>query len=339
MNHQGIWVLAEQLSGHVQRVSYELLARGRLLADKRRTELTAVLMTRAAADADIRQLLLCGADRVIVMQHEALEHFLPEPYCACLLNLVRSRSPEVVLAAATSVGRTIMPMVAALAHTGLTADCTELEIDASTGNLLQTRPAIGGNILATIQTPRHRPQMVTVRPRSAAPAASDASREALSRDAGRVERVVPAPELLATRVRRVGFVPADDKLGLQDADRVVCAGRGIKRAATVEMIRKLAGAMGAAVGASRDVVDRGWMSYPHQVGLSGKTISPSVYVGVGVSGSIQHLAGMQTSKTIIAINTDPDAQIFRVADVGIVGNLFDVVPALIERLGRKEDRP
>jgi electron transfer flavoprotein alpha subunit len=219
-----------------------------------------------------------------------------------------------------------MPYVAVRACAGLTADCTVLDIEKETGNLLQTRPAIGGNILATIKTPRHRPQMATVRPRSTRPAPPTPGRK------GEIVHL-PAPAgLLGGRMRRVGFVADEGEHGLQDADVVVAVGRGIKKSQNIPLMAALAQALNAALGASRDVVDRGWLSYPHQIGLSGKTVTPKLYIGAGVSGSIQHLAGMQTSETIVAINTDPDAQIFRVADFGIVGDLFEIVPVLTEKI-------
>jgi electron transfer flavoprotein alpha subunit len=219
-----------------------------------------------------------------------------------------------------------MPYVAIKAGAGLTADCTGLDIEPETGNLLQTRPAIGGNIMAVIKTPQARPQMATVRPHSTRPAARQTGRS------GEIIHVPPPAEALAGGVAWEGFTPNTDAHTLQDAAVVVVVGRGIKKAENIPLAKALADALGAALGATREVVDRGWMSYPHQVGLSGKTISPKLYVGVGVSGSIQHLAGMQTCETIVAINSDPDAPIFRVADFGIVGDLFDVVPALTARI-------
>jgi len=324
--HEGVWILAEQSGGRVQRVAHELLTRARTLADKRGAELTAVVIGADLIEDDSRELIERGADRVLVMQDPALAHFLVEPYAACLLHAIRHGRPEILLAAATSQGRTLMPYVAVKAGTGLTADCTHLDIDPVTGNLLQTRPAIGGNIMATIETPRHRPQMATVRPRSAPPAPRIPGR------AGRVERIQPPRELLRSRIERLDLISSDSEHGLQDADVVVSVGRGVKRADNVATVQRLAHALGAALGASRDVVDRGWLSYPHQVGLSGKTVSPRLYVAVGISGAIQHLAGMQTSETIVAINNDPDAPIFNVADIGIVGDLFEVVPALIEAI-------
>ncbi|HOQ62132.1 MAG TPA: electron transfer flavoprotein subunit alpha/FixB family protein, partial [Vicinamibacterales bacterium] len=210
---------------------------------------------------------------------------------------------------------------------GLTADCTQLEIDPATGELLQTRPAIGGNIMATIRTPLCRPQMATVRPRSMKPAPPDPGR------AGEIERLTVPPELLRSRVRRVAFEPADDEGGgIQKAEVVVAAGRGLKKGANFDLVRRLARALNAGVGASRDAVDRGWIGYPHQVGLSGKTISPRLYFCAGISGSVQHLAGIKTAEHIIAVNLNPDAQIFKVADYGVVADLFELLPLLTEKL-------
>jgi len=323
MDCQGVWVLAEQSGGRVQRISHELLTRGRELADKRGAELTAVIFGSGIAVGDLQELIDRGADRVIAMEAPGLEHFLVEPYAACMLKLIADRRPEIIIAGATTTGRTLMPYVAVKANAGLTADCTALDIEPETGNLLQTRPAIGGNIMATIKTPTHRPQMATVRPRSTKPAPRQQGRK------GEIVRVNAPGELMGSRVRRVGFVKDEAEHGLQEADVVVTVGRGIKKGENLKVVTPLVEALDAALGASRDVVDRGWLSYPHQVGLSGKTVSPKLYVAVGVSGSIQHLAGMQTSETIVAVNSDPDAQIFRVADFGIVGDLFEVVPALV----------
>jgi len=326
VEYKGVWILAEQAGGRIQRISHELLTRGRELADKRRTDLTAVVFGHRVAQADLEELIARGADRVIAMEAAELEHFLVEPYAACLLKLIAEHRPEILIAGATSTGRTLMPYVATRADAGLTADCTVLDIEPETGHLLQTRPAIGGNILATIKTPRHRPQMATVRPRSTQPAPRRPGRQ------GKITHLTAPAELLASRIRRVGFVPGEDKHGIQDADVVVTVGRGIKKAENVKLVRPLAEALDASLGATRDAVDRGWLSYPHQVGLSGKTVTPKLYVAVGVSGSIQHLAGMQTAETIVAINSDPAAQIFRVADFGIVGDLFAVVPILTEKI-------
>ena len=328
MEYEGVWILAEQSGGRVGRIGHELLTRARALAEKRHAEVTALIFGCDIDAGDLQELIDRGADRVVAVEAPELAHFLVEPYAACMLKIIADYRPEIIIAGATSTGRTLMPYVAVKAHTGLTADCTELDIEDETGNLLQTRPAIGGNIMATIKTPSHRPQMATVRPHStrAAPPADGRS--------GEIVRIEAPAELLTGRIRRVDFLPSEDARGIQDADVVVAVGRGIKKGQNVPVVQDLADSLDAALGATRDVVDRGWLSYPHQIGLSGKTITPKLYVGAGASGSIQHLAGMQTSENIIAINTDPDAHIFRVADIGVVGDLFEVVPLLAEKIRR-----
>ena len=324
--YSGVWVLGEQKSGKVQTISYELLARGRHLAAKRAVQLTAVILGPAGEDG-LRELIARGADRVIVVAAPELEHFLPEPYARVLEHLIRAYKPEILVAGATSTGRTLMPLVAVRCHAGLTADCTQLEIEEGTGNLLQVRPAIGGNIMATIKSPSHRPQLSTVRPRSAKPAPAEPSRT------GTVVRETVPPELLHSRVKFLGFESAaGDGANIEEADAVVSGGRGLKKRENFSLIHKLAKALNAAVGASRDAVDRGWIGYPHQVGLSGKTVSPKLYLCAGISGSIQHLAGIKTAEHIVAINTNPEAQIFKVANFGIVGDVFEVVPILIRKL-------
>ena len=332
MEHKGVWILAEQSGSRVRRISHELLTRGRQLADKRGADLTAVILGCGIHGGDLQGLIDRGADRVLAVEAPRLEHFLVEPYAACLGWLIRQHHPEIIIAGATSTGRTLMPYVAVKVRAGLTADCTHLDIEKKSGNLLQIRPAIGGNILATIRTPDRRPQMATVRPRSAKPAAPRAGRT------GQVLRVGPPKELLDGRITRIGFVADEAEHTIQDADLIVSVGRGIKKGRNVPLVSALADAMEAALGASREVVDRGWLGYPHQVGLSGKTVSPRLYLAVGLSGSIQHLAGMQTAETIVAVNSDADAGIFQVADFGIVGDLFEVVPALTERINRARGR-
>ena len=326
MDYEGVWILAEQTGGRVTRIGHELLTRARTLAEKRNTNVTALIFGSDINADDLQELIDRGADRVIAVEAEALTHFLVEPYAACMLKIIADYRPEIIIAGATSTGRTLMPYVAIKAPAGLTADCTVLDIEDETGNLLQTRPAIGGNIMATIKTPSHRPQMATVRPRSTKPAPRVEGRT------GEIVRIEAPPELLSSRMRRVDFVPSEDAHGIQDADVVVAVGRGIKKGENVPVMQELADSLDAALGATRDVVDRGWMSYPHQIGLSGKTVTPKLYIGAGASGSIQHLAGMLTSENIVAINSDPDAQIFRVADIGVVGDLFEVVPALVEKI-------
>jgi electron transfer flavoprotein alpha subunit len=331
--YRDVWVFAEQDAGTLTRIGFELLTRGRRLADKRGCALVAVVFAESICDDQLRRLIACGADRVVAVEHPSLAYYLPGPWGACLAGLIKQRRPEILLAGATSTGRTLMPHVAVKVHAGLTADCTELDIEEGTGHLLQTRPAIGGNILATIKTETHRPQMATVRPRSTQPARLVAERQ------GEIERMEPPEALPPSRVRRVDFLPVDDEHPLQDADRVVTVGRGVKKADNLPVVEEFAEALDAALGATRDVVDRGWLSYPHQIGLSGKTVTPKLYIGAGVGGSIQHLAGMQTAETIVAINTDPEAQLFKVADFGIVGDMHQVLPVLTQLLREGHENP
>jgi len=325
------WILAERRSGGLDVVSFELLARARALADSRGALLAAVVPTSSLSEKDAEALIAHGADSVIAVEHPLLRDFLCEIWAEVLLNLVRERKPEVFLAAATTTGRTLMPYLAAKLGTGLTADCTELAIEKDTGLLLQTRPAIGGNIMATIKTARHKPQMATVRPHSMQPLSPDPGRR------GTVIRLAcdplagkdsPEPPVRILALER----NIEDFENLEGARIVVSGGRGLKKADNFKLIRELARTLGAVVGASREAVDRGWISYPHQVGLSGKTISPEIYLGAGISGAIQHLAGIRTAKTIISINTDPEAPIHAVADLAIVGDLFEILPRLTARL-------
>lgn len=322
--NEALWILAEQRHGELQSVSFELLARGLELAKQRQLRLNAVVIGSNLTDDVLRGLIDRGADRVIAVDAPELAEFNLELYAANLLDLLRREMPEIVIAGATSSGRTLLPYVAMTLHAGLTADCTELSIEPSTGLLLQTRPAIGGNIMATIKCPRHRPQMATVRPKSCRPAPVQSGRQ------GEIVRLTSVAS--SCQISCTGFQLSDDDCGIQNAETVVVVGRGIKKAENLSLVRELATVMGAALGASREVVDRGWLSYPHQIGLSGKTITPKLYIGLGVSGSIQHLAGMQTAATIVAVNTDPEAQIFHVADFGIVGSLIEVVPVLIRSI-------
>lgn len=327
VEYKGVWILAEQGGGVVQRISHELLSRGRQLADKRGCDLTAMILGNNIDEDGLHGLIDRGANRVIAMEAPQLEYFLVEPYAKCMMKLLEDYRPEILIAGATTTGRTLLPYVAVKIHAGLTADCTVLDIEDETGNLLQTRPAIGGNILATIKTPDHRPQMATVRPRSTPPAAVIQQNRA-----GEIVRLTAPKELLASRIKRTGFTPLEDAHNIEDADVVVAVGRGIKKADNLHVVRELTESLDGALGASRDAVDRGWMTYPHQIGLSGKTVTPKLYIGVGISGAIQHLAGMQTAENIVVINNDPEAQLFRVADIGIIGDLFEVVPVLTKKI-------
>ncbi len=325
-SYRGVWVYAEQKKGEIQGVTFELLSAGRRLADRKEVELSAVLIGGEVA-GQARELIRRGADRVYLIEYDKLTEFIDEPYSRILSRLIKEHKPEIVLTGATVIGRSLIPRVAADIYTGLTADCTGLEIDDESGLLLQTRPAFGGNIMATIFCEDYRPQMATVRHKVMKEAPPDDSRE------GEVIRVEIKPEELTARTR---FLDSVEELGytvnITEADIIVSGGRGLKDPAHFSLIQELADLLGGAVGASRAAVDAGWIPYSHQVGQTGKTVQPKVYIACGISGAIQHLVGMQSADVIIAINKDPDAPIFSVATYGLVGDLFEVIPALIKEL-------
>lgn len=330
MEYSGVWTLAEMEGDRIKDVSFELLTRGRELASKRETELSSILIGGSTTEERVEELLFRGADRVITVCHKELKDFIVETYSRVLAYLIKEYCPEILLAAATTKGRTLMPHVAIKVKTGLTADCTELHIEEETGNLLQTRPAIGGNIMATIKTPDHRPQMATIRPRTTPPSPVDRSRE------GEIVAIDFKREWMDKRVKKISSRrERGEEVNIQDADILVSGGRGLKKRENFVLLEELSKALGGKIGSSREAVDRGWISYPHQVGLSGKTVTPSLYVAIGISGAVQHLAGIKTAETIVAINRDREASIFKVADFGIVGDLFMILPSLLERLKKE----
>lgn len=328
-DYRSVMVVAEQKRGAVQNVSFELLGAGRRLAEDTGTALTAVLIGHEVAP-QAKRLIAFGADRVLVAQSKALEEFNDEAYAKVLTRIIREQKPEIVIAGATCIGRALIPRVAVELGTGLTADCTGLQIQEETHHLAQTRPAFGGNIMATILCTRHRPQMATVRPKVMKALAPDEGRT------GEVIEVPPSEEDLATRARVLRSVEETaGMLNIAEADIIVSGGRGMRGAEQFSLLAELAKALGGAVGASRSAVDSGWVPYSYQVGQTGKTVQPKLYIACGISGAIQHLVGMQSSDTIIAINKDPDAPIFAVATFGIVGDLFEIVPRLTREIQRR----
>ena len=332
----GVWTLAEQHDGKLKAVSFELLSRGRSLADKLGVKLASVLIGPVLEDEILKELIQRGADEVIAIQDEALRSFCSKTFSSILETFIREYEPEIFLAAATSLGRTLMPYTAVKVHAGLTADCTGLGIEEGTGCLLQTRPAIGGNIMATIKTPAQRPQMATVRPRSSRPLDKDPSRNGAVIRFSLGDTLSGGGRLLAPAEGRTavkGYRREDSGFAnLEEAEVIIAGGRGLKKRENFSLLSELARRLGGEVGASRDAVDRGWTSYPHQVGLSGKTVSPRLYLAAGISGAIQHLAGIKTSETIVSVNIDPDANIHKVADLAIVGDVFAVLGELRKRL-------
>jgi len=326
--YSGVWVWVEQFNGRTGGISVEMLGQGRKLADRRKVALTACVLGHHVEHIT-KEAISFGADRVFWVDDPSLVVYRTAPYASVLINLVREYKPDIFLLGASSRGRDLASSVASLLYTGLTADCTALDIDPETGLLLQTRPAFGGNIMATIICPDHRPQMATVRHRVFEMPVADSRRE------GQVIAVKAAmsPEQITTHV--VESILEKDEVNLADAHIIVAGGRGVGGPAGFETIRKLAEVLGGAVGSSRGAVDAGWISYAHQVGQTGRTVRPDLYIACGISGQIQHLAGMKTSKIIVAINKNPDAPIFKIANYGIADDLFQVVPALTEQFKKK----
>jgi len=326
--YQGVWVWVEQFQGEAASISWEMLGQGRRLADQRKTSLTACVLGHNVEHI-AKQAIAYGADRVFWVDDPSLAVYRTQPYAITLVTLVRQYKPEIFLLGASSRGRDLAGAVATELYTGLTADCTGLDIDPETGLLRQTRPAFGGNIMATIICPNYRPQMATVRHRVFEMPVADPTRE------GQIISVEPviSEDDVATKV--VDFIMEQGEVNLADAKIIVSGGRGVGGPEGFEPIRELAKVLGGAVGASRAAVDAGWIPYAHQVGQTGRTVRPDLYIACGISGAVQHLAGMSTAKVIVAINKDPEAPIFSVADYGIVGDLFQVVPALTEQFRKK----
>ncbi len=323
-DYSGVWVFAEQREGKSASVSYELLGVGRRLADDRGAQLSAVLL--GASESEARELIRWGADRVYLSNSPVYERFNDEPYAELLSLLIREHRPEIVLAGATPVGRSFFPRVAARLRTGLTADCTSLQIDRETGNLLQIRPAFGGNIMATILCPNNRPQMATVRPRVMKRGTYEEGRS------GEIVHVETEGLTSRTNVLETIKEVSDITVNLHEADIIVSGGRGLGDPKGFKLLAELAELLGGALGASRAAVDEGWIPYRHQVGQTGKTVCPKIYIACGISGAVQHLVGMQSSDIIIAINKNPEAPIFNVANYGIVGDVYEIVPLLIKKI-------
>lgn len=322
--YKDVWVFAEQHGGVIQSITYELLGEGRKLADDLGMDLCAVLIGSGIGDR-AKDLIVRGADKVYLVDKPELAHFQDEPYSAILVDMVNRLKPNIVLCGASVVGRSLISRVAIPTGAGLTADCTGLSIDPETKNLLQTRPAFGGNIMATIIAPNNRPQMSTVRHKVMKEA------EIVEGRKGEILVQDVAEELLKSRTRRLAFVAEEEStVNLAEADIIVAGGRGLGKPENFAMVRELAEVIGAGVGASRAAVDADWIPYSHQVGQTGKTVCPKMYIACGISGQIQHLAGMSSSEVIVAINKDPDAPIFQVATYGIVGDVAEVLPRITD---------
>ena len=320
--YRDVWVFCEQKKGVIQTISFELLGEGKKLAKKLGVKLCAVILGHDI-ETKIEELSHRGADKIYIVDDPALKSYLDDPYTEVLVSLVEEYKPEIILCGATVIGRSLVSRVAVKIDAGLTADCTGLDIDEKERLLLQTRPAFGGNIMATIITPNHRPQMATVRHKVMKEAEIHKSHKAEV-----IRKKYPAPVLKSRTTLRDIVEEIEETVNLSEADIIVSGGRGLGGPENFSIVKELAKVLGAAVGSSRAAVDAGWMPYSHQVGQTGKTVCPKLYIACGISGQIQHLIGMQSSKVIVAINKDPDAPIFKVATYGIIGDVFEIVPAI-----------
>lgn len=328
-NYKGVWVFAEQRDGEISSVVFELLAKARELAKDLDTYVGAVLLGKGIADR-AQSLIHRGADKVFVVDSDNLEQYISENYTKAIVSLVDKYKPEIILAGATTTGRSLVSRIAVNLYAGLTADCTGLDIDKDKKILIQTRPAFGGNIMAQIVSPNFRPQMATVRHKVMPESENNISR------VGEIIKENFNENDLDGRIKFLDFIKeAIATVNLSEANIIVSGGRGLQELKNFKLVEDLAEVLGAAVGSSRACVDAGWIPYSHQVGQTGRTVCPKIYIACGISGQIQHLVGMQSSKTIIAINKDPDAPIFKVANFGIVGDLFKIIPLLIQKLKEK----
>lgn len=322
-----LWVFVEtNEDGTAKNVGLELLTPGKMMAKKQGGLLTAIVIG-GQVDQAVEAASAYGADQVLVVEGPEYAHYSTDAYANAVCELVAKYGPTSMLIGATNNGRDLGPRVSCRLKTGLTADCTALDIDEESGNVAWTRPAFGGNLMATIMCPNTRPQIGTVRPgvfKKSEPVEGSAVviREDIHMD----------PKDIRTQVLEIIQEMAAEEVNLEDAEIIVSGGRGVGGPEGFAPVKALAEALGATVGASRAAVDAGWISHSHQVGQTGKTVAPKLYIACGISGAIQHLAGMSGSDTIVAINKDPEAPIFDVADYGVVGDLFEVLPVLTEEI-------
>jgi len=328
--YKNVWVFAEQRHGEIMPVAIELLGEGRKLANELGVELCAILLGDKV-EGLASELVKFGADKVYLAGSPLLSTYNTDGFANAITEMIRTLKPEIVLIGATHIGRDLAPRIAAKVGTGLTADCTRLEIDPEDKKLLQTRPAFGGNIMATIICPDHRPQMSTVRPGVMQKAVKNEGRtgEIIKVDTNLAQNDIRTTVLEIVKEKKA-------KVNLQEAEFIVSGGRGVGSQDGFQLLQKLADKLNGVVGASRAAVDIGWAEYHRQVGQTGKTVRPVIYIACGISGAIQHLAGMQDSDYIIAINKNPEAPIFKIADYGVVGDLHEVIPQIIEALDKQE---
>jgi len=328
-SYKGVWVFAEQREEHLMNVTMELLLEGKKLAKDIGTKVCAILCGEHV-ESLVGQLFSYGVDKVYLADHKELKNYRTDAYTKVIYEAILTYKPEIVLLGATHIGRDLGPCLAVRCNTGLTADCTKLEIDPEDKKLKQTRPAFGGSLMATIVCPNHRPQMATVRP-----GVMDKAEYVKGKE-GELIRLNVHFEEGDIRTKLIRIVKtAGEIASLTDAEIIVSGGMGLGSPQGFDLIKKLAKKIGGTIGASRACVDAGWIEHSHQIGQTGTTVRPKLYFACGISGAIQHLAGMQDSDNIVAINKNESAPIFEVADYGIVGDLFEVIPAIIEELEKQ----
>ncbi|MFH1128064.1 MAG: electron transfer flavoprotein subunit alpha [Candidatus Omnitrophota bacterium] len=324
-DYKGIWVFIEQKNGKIQSVSYELLGKAQELAKKLDCDVSGVLIGNDLKD-QLDEVIWHGSDNIYLVEAPEIANFQDEPYTNILVRLIQKYKPEILLSGATAIGRSLISRVAINIKAGLTADCTGLDIEPVKKILLQTRPAFGGNIMATIISPNYRPQMATVRHKVMQPIAPDKHRK------GKIIRESFESFVYFSRTKLLDIVEEIETLvNIAEADIIVSGGRGMGSKENFRILEELAHVLNAAVGSSRAAVDSGWMPYSHQIGQTGRTVAPKIYFACGISGQIQHLVGMSSSKIIVAINKDPEAPIFKIATYGIVGDLNQIIPALTKQ--------
>ncbi len=322
-----LWVFVEtNEDGTAKNVGIELLTPGKMMAGKQGGALVAVVIG-SGVDEAVKAANEHGADKIIVVDGPEFKHYTTDAYAIALCTLVEKYGPTSMLIGATNNGRDLGPRVSCRLHTGLTADCTALDVDDETGNVAWTRPAFGGNLMATIICPNHRPQIGTVRPGVFKKSDVTAANAEIVK-----EDIHVAEDQIRTQVIELIREMGGENVDLEGAEIIVSGGRGVGGPEGFDTIKALADTLGATVGASRAAVDAGWIAHAHQVGQTGKTVGPKLYIACGISGAIQHLAGMSGSDVVVAINKDPDAPIFDVADYGVVGNLFEVLPVLVDEI-------
>jgi electron transfer flavoprotein alpha subunit len=326
-NFRNVWVIGEVEDGIILPVTFELLGAARELADKRRSEVWVILLGNNIQQA---QLYAFGADVSVVIDDIRLTYFVDELEAKILSRLIEKYLPEIILCGATSRGRALIPRVAVTSYCGLTADCTQLDIDLDNGDLLQTRPAFGGNILATIRSSNHRPQIASVRPRVMKIPPPNHDRDGITL----FESILTSDEINNKKVVEVTH-DSQSAINLADAEIIIAGGRGTHGKAGFELLRQLAQKVGGAVGASRAAVDSGWIPYTHQVGQTGQTVQTKIYIACGISGQIQHLVGMQSCDLIIAIDKNPDTPMMQMADIAITGDLFEIIPEIINEINQR----